>query len=84
MIGNLPSTYFLVVNAAAFALYAWDKRQACAGKRRIPERALLAIAAGGGTPGALLAMLIFHHKTNKREFLIWLGVIIAVQTVIIW
>ena len=38
------------------------------GKYRIPESRLLLIAILGGSIGAWLGMLIFHHKTKKKKF----------------
>lgn len=60
--------YLAFVNVAAFVMYGADKRRAQRGQRRIPERTLLAIALLGGGLGALLGMLVFHHKTRKLRF----------------
>ncbi|MBR6399201.1 MAG: DUF1294 domain-containing protein, partial [Lachnospiraceae bacterium] len=37
---------------------------------RVPERVLLALAVFGGSPGALMGMLVFHHKTRKSKFMV--------------
>lgn len=60
--------YLAFVNVAAFVMYGADKRRAQRGLWRIPERTLLAIALLGGGLGALLGMLVFHHKTRKLRF----------------
>jgi len=56
------------VNTLSFVLYAYDKLQARRGACRVPEAALLAAAALGGSPGALLAMIALRHKTRKSSF----------------
>lgn len=79
--------YLLAASTAAFALFAWDKRGAAAGRRRIPERTLLTLAAIGGTPGAIAGQRLLRHKTRKEPFrtrLLWIAgtqlVLIAVLT----
>jgi uncharacterized membrane protein YsdA (DUF1294 family) len=75
--------YLLATSAAAFALFAWDKRCAAAGRRRTPERTLLTLAAIGGTPGAIAGQRLLRHKTRKEPFrtrLLWIA---AAQLVLI-
>ena len=62
--------YYVLINAAAFFLFASDKRRAVRQKWRIPERTLLLSAFLGGGAGALLAMQICRHKTKKKRFTI--------------
>ena len=60
-------------------VYAWDKRRAGLGERRISEASLLGLALLGGSPAALLAMVILRHKTRKPSFLIKFAAVVAVQ-----
>ncbi|MCC6093858.1 MAG: DUF1294 domain-containing protein [Eubacterium sp.] len=60
--------YLGVINLISFILYGVDKRRAIKHKWRIPEATLLLFAFFGGAAGALLGMLVFHHKTSKRKF----------------
>ncbi|MCX6084856.1 MAG: DUF1294 domain-containing protein [Caldiserica bacterium] len=75
-------SWLATVTVVTFLTYGYDKLIAGTGATRVPERVLLALAVAGGTVGALLGMRVFHHKTSKEGFLERLGLIIAVQVVI--
>lgn len=60
--------YLILIDLAAFVLFAADKRRAQRKMRRISEAALLWTAALGGSLGALLGMHLFHHKTKHPKF----------------
>ncbi len=60
-------------------VYAWDKRRAGLGERRVPEAVLLGLALVGGSPAALVAMLILRHKTRKPSFLLKFAAVVASQ-----
>ena len=51
-----------------FILFALDKMFAKMNAWRIPEAVLLWLAFLGGAAGALAAMNLFHHKTEKKRF----------------
>ena len=69
----------------AFAVYAWDKRQARRSGRRIPEARLLWLAFLGGAPGAWLAMQRLRHKTQHRRFRILVPLFLVLQgAAVIW
>ncbi len=77
--------YIIIVNILAFSLYGIDKALAKARKFRISEAFLLWAAAIGGSIGAALAMAAFHHKTQKKKFLICIPLIILIQAAIaVW
>ena len=73
-----------LMSIASFAAMARDKRLARQGERRIPETTLLSLAILGGSPGALLGMLLFRHKTRHPAFSVGLPVILLVHIAIIW
>ncbi len=56
----------LGVNLLSFLIYGLDKLLAIRRRRRIPEASLLTLAVLAGSVGAMLGMLIFHHKTDAR------------------
>jgi uncharacterized membrane protein YsdA (DUF1294 family) len=71
--------YLLLVSLIAFCLMGWDKRQAVKERWRVRERTLLLAAILGGSPGAILGMRVFHHKTKHWYFWYGLPAILLVQ-----
>lgn len=70
----MPLFYlYLAVTLVTFAAFGIDKFQAQTRRWRTPERVLLGLALAGGSYGALAGMLVFHHKTRKAYFWIWVG-----------
>jgi uncharacterized membrane protein YsdA (DUF1294 family) len=59
---------YVVVSLVTFATYAFDKRRAARGGRRVPERTLHGLELAGGWPGALVAAATFRHKTRKTSY----------------
>lgn len=51
--------------------------------RRIPERVLFLLAALGGSPGALLGMKVFHHKTLHKSFRYGIPAILIGETILL-
>ena len=64
--------YLIGINLITFFLFGLDKYKAAKHRFRIPERVLLGASALGGALGGLLGMLLFHHKTRKAKFRIWI------------
>ena len=83
MAQNVLMTYLALVNVIAFVMYGADKQKAIRKQWRIPEAQLLAVAAIGGSVGAILGMQFFHHKTRKWKFRVGVPLILAVQ-LILW
>ncbi len=64
---NLLLFWLALTNILAFLLFAWDKfKSGGSGGNRISEFTPAAIAAVGGWPGGLLAMLLFRHKSSTH------------------
>ena len=70
--------YLILINVAAFTLYGLDKSFAVKKKRRISEATLILVACIGGAPGALLGMLVFHHKTRKKKFRVTIPILVGI------
>jgi uncharacterized membrane protein YsdA (DUF1294 family) len=51
---------------------------------RIPEWTLLLLALCGGSPMAMLSIIVFNHKTSDLWFIIRFVVILAVQGVLLY
>lgn len=77
-------TLFFAINLATFAIYGLDKLLAASGTRRVPERTLHLTAFLFGSPGALLAMNVFHHKTRKTSFQLGLALLVLVQVLVVF
>lgn len=75
--------YLLSVNLLTFLAYGIDKWKAKHKRWRITETALLLLAALGGSPAALLAMRVFHHKTLHKKFRYGVPAILLVQVALV-
>lgn len=75
--------YIAVINAATFAAFATDKRAARHRVWRTSEARLLALAAFGGSPAALVGQQLLRHKTRKAPFRTLLWVIVVAQVAIL-
>ncbi|MDD5938975.1 MAG: DUF1294 domain-containing protein [Clostridiales bacterium] len=69
----------LALSLLDFLLMGADKRRAKKGLRRVPEKTFFLIALLGGTPGAVLGMYAFHHKTRHWYFKWGLPAILLLQ-----
>lgn len=74
--------YLVTINALGFLIMLADKEKAKKRLWRIPEAALLTVAALGGSIGCLAGMKVFHHKTRKPKFYIGIPVILALQLIL--
>lgn len=60
--------YLLGINLVTLIAYGLDKLFAIRKRFRISEAFLLITALLGGAYGALLGMVLFHHKISKPKF----------------
>ena len=74
--------YFIALSVCAFVLCAYDKKVAGGAFTRVPENVLFGVALLGGTPGLLLGMNVFRHKTRKLSFQLIFAVIMIVQALV--
>ena len=72
--------YLAAINLLTFCVYGAVKRRAkIPGARRVPEKTLFALALLLGSPGALLGMLVFRHKTRHWYFRFGIPAILLAQ-----
>ena len=75
--------YLLIINIITFIIYGIDKYKSIKHKYRISEATLIILAILGGAIGAFLGMITFHHKTQKRVFIILIPVIMLIWVYIL-
>lgn len=75
--------FFGVMSLISFIQFGEDKRRAKKGKWRIEERTLLLFAGLGGGIGAMIGMLVFHHKTQHKQFQILVPIFAILQIALI-
>ena len=71
--------WVLALSLADFVLMGVDKRRAKRGAWRVKERTFFLLALLGGSPGALLGMWTFRHKTRHWYFKFGLPAILSAQ-----
>ncbi len=75
--------YTAVMSLITFAVFGLDKIKAKTNSWRIRERTLFILAILGGGIGAFLGMQIFRHKTQHRQFVIGIPVIMIIQIILL-
>lgn len=66
----------------AFCMMGFDKRRARTGGWRVRERSFFLVSLLGGTPGAVLGMLAFRHKTRRWYFRFGLPLLLLLQIMV--
>ncbi len=75
--------YLLIINIITFIIYGIDKYKSIKHKYRISENTLIILAILGGSLGAFFGMIIFHHKTKKKKFIIAIPLILLIWVYIL-
>lgn len=75
--------YLVGIDLVTFLVYGADKRRARRGGWRVPEATLIALAVLGGAGGALLAMILFRHKTRKPRFYVTVPLVLVAQLALV-
>jgi uncharacterized membrane protein YsdA (DUF1294 family) len=90
---GLILSWLLAINLFTLVFYSIDKlnaiwvgenAQRSALQVRVPEYALLVMALIGGSPAALLAILILPHKLRKTWFMLRFGFVLLLQAAIVY
>lgn len=76
---NWIALWVLLWSILAFVLMGVDKWKARRERWRVPEKTLFLAAALGGSPGAILGMYAFRHKTRHWYFKWGLPAILIAQ-----
>ncbi len=76
---NLFYIYLIAINVSSFLLYGIDKFTALYRLKRVPEKLLHLTALLGGSPMAIVAQHLFHHKVSKTNFLLAYWIIVLFQ-----
>ena len=71
--------YIAIISILAIIMTVHDKNAAQKGRRRVSERALLIVAALGGSVAMFAIMRIIRHKTKHMKFMVGIPVIIIMQ-----
>ena len=61
----------IIMSVLTFIVYGIDKFKAVHHNRRISERTLFILAFFLGSLGAIIATILFKHKSNKLKFKIF-------------
>jgi len=86
MLENIPlyaAAYFAAVSLLAIVLTVYDKRGAKSGSRRVKEKALIFVAAIGGSVAMFMTMHLIRHKTKHAQFMVGIPVIIVLQIAVV-
>ena len=80
---HLVILFFLTVNVLAFFAMGVDKSRARRRAWRLSERTFFMLALLGGTPGSLLGMRVFHHKTRHAAFAVGFPILLLLQLTLV-
>ena len=75
--------YLYIINIITFILYGLDKLFAIKKMYRIHEFSLIFLGMVGGSLGAILGMMLFHHKTRKIKFYITNIPFLIIQVILV-
>jgi uncharacterized membrane protein YsdA (DUF1294 family) len=71
--------YLLIINIIAFWSMRCDKRKAVTHSRRTPEKRLFLYALLGGSPGSMVGMAAYRHKTRHLTFTLGMPLIFLAE-----
>ena len=82
---HIALIYLAIINVITFFLFGIDKLKAKRSKWRVSEAMLLGMASIGGSIGAWVGMMVWHHKTLHKKFRYGIPLILMVQIgLLVW
>lgn len=81
---KIAIVFLILINIYSFIIMYLDKQRAKHKKWRVPELTLFILAACLGSPGILMGMYSFRHKTKHIKFTIGIPLILAVQLYLLY
>lgn len=69
----------LGLNLISFALVYADKRKSVNNTERLPEVSFFVLGIFFSSLGVLVGMFVFHHKTQKLNFIFGIGLLLLQQ-----
>ena len=81
---HVVTWYLISINLFTFFVFMIDKYHAKKDRKRTSEMTLHLFSLAGGIFGAITAMIIFKHKTNKKLFLTYQGIITLLWIVFLY
>ena len=84
---GILAVWVLLMSIVTFFVFGWDKfkakyKEKHESARRVPEKTLFLLAILGGSPGALLGMKVWRHKTLHKSFRYGIPAILILQILI--
>lgn len=76
--------YYLSINVLACFLTIYDKLASKHHLYRIRETSLFLIAGLGGAFLMYASMLMIHHKTRKKQFMIILPMLVVIHSIVFY
>ncbi|MDO5085565.1 MAG: DUF1294 domain-containing protein [Erysipelotrichaceae bacterium] len=76
--------YYLIINVLACILTVYDKLASKHHLYRIRETSLFLIAGLGGAFLMYASMLMIHHKTRKKKFMIILPMLVVIHSIVFY
>ena len=76
--------YYFFINILSFILFGFDKLLAIKHKWRLSEKSLLFSLMLGGFIGGAIGMILWHHKTKKWYFKLWLIISIFTHLILLY
>lgn len=83
---DMVFAWLIAINLVGAYLFGFDQAISSTRTRRVPEVILLALTLLGGSIGAVLARLIFRHRTRATSFppAFWLCVLGSILWIIVY